>query len=165
MTGEHDGWSRQADRRVYQAVGEEAAKELADLASLAAQLVKNLPVMQETWVWSLGWEDPLEKRKAAHPSIIPWRIPWAEEPGDYSPWGHKGLDTTNTHTDLDTFHMKVEVTQVASQTWSRESQRVGWSLLVEYTWRLGTELCALKMWCPQSCASRQEREEQRMNGT
>ena len=50
MTGEHDGWSRQADRRVYQAVGEEAAKELADLASLAAQLVKNLPVMQETWV-------------------------------------------------------------------------------------------------------------------
>ena len=45
-------------------------------ASLVAQLVKNLPAMQETWVWSLGWEDPLEKRKATHSSILAWRIPW-----------------------------------------------------------------------------------------
>ena len=44
-------------------------------ASLVAQLVKNPPVMQETWVWSLGWEDPLEKRKATHSSILAWRIP------------------------------------------------------------------------------------------
>ena len=41
-----------------------------------AQLVKNLPVMQETWVQSLGWEDPLEKEKATHSSILAWRIPW-----------------------------------------------------------------------------------------
>ena len=46
-------------------------------ASLVAQMVKNLPVMQETWVWSLGWEDPLEKEKATHSSILAWRIPWA----------------------------------------------------------------------------------------
>ena len=46
-------------------------------ASLVAQLVKNLPAMQETWVWSLGWEDPLKKRKATHSSILAWRIPWA----------------------------------------------------------------------------------------
>ena len=45
-------------------------------ASLVAQLVKNPPVMWETWVQSLGWEDLLEKRKAAHSSILAWRIPW-----------------------------------------------------------------------------------------
>ena len=45
-------------------------------ASLVAQLVKNLPVIQETWVQSLGWEDPLEKAKATHSSILVWRIPW-----------------------------------------------------------------------------------------
>ena len=44
-------------------------------ASLVAQLVKNLPAMQETWVRSLGWEDPLEKGKATHPSILAWRSP------------------------------------------------------------------------------------------
>ena len=45
-------------------------------ASLVAQLVKNLPAMQETWVRSLGWEDPLEKGKATHFSILAWRVPW-----------------------------------------------------------------------------------------
>ena len=45
-------------------------------ASLVAQLVKNLPAMQETWVQSLGWEDPLEKGKVAHSNIPAWRIPW-----------------------------------------------------------------------------------------
>ena len=45
-------------------------------ASLVVQLVKNLPAMQETWVRSLGWEDPLEKGKATHFSILAWRIPW-----------------------------------------------------------------------------------------
>ena len=46
-------------------------------ASLVAQLVKNLPAMQETWVRSLGLEDTLEKRKAVHSSILAWRSPWA----------------------------------------------------------------------------------------
>ena len=45
-------------------------------ASLVAQLLKNLPAMQETWVQSLGWEDPVEERKATHSSILSWRIPW-----------------------------------------------------------------------------------------
>ena len=45
-------------------------------ASLVAQLVKNLPTMLETWVLSSGWEDPLEKGKATHSSILAWRIPW-----------------------------------------------------------------------------------------
>ena len=46
-----------------------------------AQTVKNLPAMLETWVLSLGWEDPLEKGMATHFRILPWRIPWTEEPG------------------------------------------------------------------------------------
>ena len=45
-------------------------------ASLVAQLVKNPPAMQKTWVRTLGWEDPLEKGKATHSSILAWRIPW-----------------------------------------------------------------------------------------
>jgi len=49
--------------------------------SLVAQMVKNLPAMRETWVPSLGWEDPLEKGMATHASILAWRIPWTEEPG------------------------------------------------------------------------------------
>ena len=53
-------------------------------ASLVAQLVKNPPAVQETWVRSLGWEDPAEKEKATHSSILAWRIPW----------GCKELDTT-----------------------------------------------------------------------
>ena len=48
-------------------------------ASLVAQLVKNLPAMRETWVRSLGGEDPLEKGKAAHSSILAWKIPGTEE--------------------------------------------------------------------------------------
>ena len=50
-------------------------------ASLIAQSVKNLPVMQETWVQFLRWEDPLEKEMAIHSSILVWKIPWTEEPG------------------------------------------------------------------------------------
>ena len=50
-------------------------------ASFVAQLVKNLPAMQEICVQSLGWEDPLEKGMATHFSILDWRIPWTEEPG------------------------------------------------------------------------------------
>ena len=47
-------------------------------ASLEAQMVKNLPAMQETWVRSLGWEDPLEEEMATHSSILAWRIPWTD---------------------------------------------------------------------------------------
>ena len=50
-------------------------------ALLVAQMVKNLPAMRETWVLSLGWDDPLEEGIATHSSILAWRIPWTEEPG------------------------------------------------------------------------------------
>ena len=48
---------------------------------MVVQMAKNLPAVQETWVQSLGWEDPLEKQMATHSSILAWRIPWTEEPG------------------------------------------------------------------------------------
>ena len=56
-------------------------------ASLVAQLVKNPPAVQESWVRSLGWEDPLEKGMATHSSILAWRIPCS--------WGHKESDTVS----------------------------------------------------------------------
>ena len=62
--------------------------EIADIhhciswrASLVAQMVRNLPAMWETWVQSLGWEDPLEEHMATYSSILAWRIPWTKEPG------------------------------------------------------------------------------------
>ena len=63
-------------------------------ASLVAQSVKNPPAVQETQVWSLGREDPLEKEMATHSSIFAWRTPWTEEPGGLRPMGSQELDTT-----------------------------------------------------------------------
>ena len=64
-------------------------------------MVNNLPAIQETWVWSLGWirslgwEDPWRREWHTHSSILAWRIPRTEEPGRlYSPWGYKESDTT-----------------------------------------------------------------------
>ena len=59
------------------------------------QVIKNLPSMQETWVRSLGGEDPLEKEMATQSNILAWRIPRIEEPGGlHIPWGCKELDST-----------------------------------------------------------------------
>ena len=58
-------------------------------------MVKNAPAKEETWVRSLGGEDPLEEGMGTYSSILAWRTPWTEEPGGgYSPWGCKELDTT-----------------------------------------------------------------------
>ena len=67
-------------------------------ASLTAQLVKNVPAVQETGVWSLGREDSLKKEMATHSSVLAWRIPWTEEPG--SPWGCKESDTLYAGTTI-----------------------------------------------------------------
>ena len=72
--------------------------------SLVAQTVKNLPVMQEPWVQSLSWEDPLEKEMATHSSILAWRIPWTEDSGGLQSMGSQGVghnQVTNFH-----FHCK-----------------------------------------------------------
>ena len=63
--------------------------EVGNWASLVAQMVKNLPAVQEIWVQFLGGEDPLEKGTAAHSSSVAWRIPWTEEPGGLQSVGSK----------------------------------------------------------------------------
>ena len=66
-------------------------------ASLVAQSVKNLPAVQETWVQTLGWEDPLEKEMAIHSSILPGKSHGQRSLEGYSPWGHKESDTERLH--------------------------------------------------------------------
>ena len=55
--------------------------------SLVAQMVKSLPAMKETWIRSLAWKDPLEKKMANHSSVLAWKIPWTENPGSLQPMG------------------------------------------------------------------------------
>ena len=71
--------------------------------SLLAQTAKNPPAMQETWVQSLGWEDPPEKGMATHSSILAWKIPWTKEPGGLQSMGSKrvGYDWVTNHTCID----------------------------------------------------------------
>ena len=64
------------------------------MVALVAQLVKNLPAMQETCVQFLGQEDTLEKEMATHSSILAWRIPWTEKPGRLRSMGSQESDTT-----------------------------------------------------------------------
>ena len=65
-----------------------------DMASLVAQMVNHLSPMQKNRVWSLGWEDPLEKEMAELSSILVWKIPWTRSLVDYCPWSRKESDTT-----------------------------------------------------------------------
>ena len=69
-------------------------------ASLVPQRVKRLPAVQETWVWSLGREDPLEKEMATHSSILAWRSPWTEEPGRLQSKGSQRVGQDFTFTSL-----------------------------------------------------------------
>ena len=86
---------------------------ISDHCFLVAQMVKNLPTIQETQVGSLGQEDPLEKKMVTHSSILAWRIPWTKESGGHCPWGHKESDMTEllTHIQTHTYtqtHMEAE---------------------------------------------------------
>ena len=65
-------------------------------AALVAQTVKNPPATRETWVQSLGWEDPLEKKTSIYSSILAWRIAWTEEPGELQPMGSQRVGTRTT---------------------------------------------------------------------
>ena len=72
----------------------------ASILKPVAQLVKDLPAAQETRVWSLGWEDPLEKEMATHSSILAWKISWTEEPGGLQSMGLQSVRynrATNTY--------------------------------------------------------------------
>ena len=76
-------------------------------ASLVAQMVNNPPAMLETWVQSLSWEDPLEEGMATHSSILAWRIPWTEEPGELQSMGLQrvGHNWVTKHTHTHTFSL------------------------------------------------------------
>ena len=68
-----------------------------DVLELVAQLVKNLPAMQETWVRFLGPEDLLEKEMATHSRILAWKVPWTEEPGELQSMGLQMTEQLSTH--------------------------------------------------------------------
>ena len=97
-------WEFVMDREAWCAAAREVTKSQTWLSdwtdlrglnpSLVAQMVKNMPAMQETGVRSLGQEGPLEKGMATHSNILVWRIPLPEDPVSYNLWDHKELDTT-----------------------------------------------------------------------
>ena len=80
-------------------------------AFLVAQMVKHLPAVWETWVSSLGQEDPLGKEMAIHSSTLAWKIPWTESLVGYSPWGCKESDTTER------LHFHIHFSQRVLMSW------------------------------------------------
>jgi len=100
------------------------------VAALVAQMIKNLSATWETWVWSLGWEDPLEKGMATHSSILAWRIPWTEEPGGLQSMGsqragHDWSDLVRSTHNFEFFmsHLKNSILRKAN---ARTSLAVQW---------------------------------------
>ena len=97
----------------------------ADRAFLMAQMVKHLPTMRETWVQSLGWEDPLEKDMATHSSTLTWKIPWTEEPGRLQSMGSQRVGH-----DRGTQCLLSELTRNGQSMWTELSflSQTFWSL-------------------------------------
>ena len=81
-------------------------------ASLVAQRVKRLPPMRETRVWSLGWEDPLEKEMATHSSTLAWKIPWREEPGRLQSMGSQRVG----HNWATSLHFRTNNSKICMET-------------------------------------------------
>ena len=99
--------------------------DLAAAAFLMAQLVKSPPAMWETWVWSLGWRDPLEKGTATHSSILAWRIPWTV----YRPKGCKESDTTDRLSHSHTHFCLYEKTGARKKQFKVNLPKVGITVL------------------------------------
>ena len=93
-----------------------AQELLVNAQSLIAQLVKNLPAIQEVWVWFLGWEDPLEKEMATHSSIRAWRIPRMEEPGGLQSTGSQRVGQDWAPSLSLSFHVYCYQGRIASNT-------------------------------------------------
>ena len=90
-------------------------------SSLVAQRVKHLPAMQETWVRSLGQEDPLEKEMATHSSTLAWKIPWTEKPGRLQSMGSQSRtrlsDFTSSHSKTHCSNLVITLTQRRGVLW------------------------------------------------
>ena len=101
----HPIWKSLSIFSIYQVFKDLSPSQTNSGTSWVAQLVKNPPAMQETWVWSLGWEDPLEEDMATHSSILAWRIPRTEEPGWLlSMWSQRiGHDWATKHRTAQTY--------------------------------------------------------------
>ena len=114
-------------------------------ASLVAQTVKNLPAVWETQVWSMGQEDPLEKRMATHSSILGWRIPWTEEPGgsmQLQRVEHEWATNTHTHSLLVTESPECALSPTCEVTLGGRAGACAWvvvnsvysEILIELRW-------------------------------
>ena len=103
------------------------------LVFLVAQTVKNPPVMQETWIQSLGQKQPVEKGKAAHSSILAWRIPWTEEPGSLHSTGHKSQ------------------TWLSDQAWAYRITIAPFSFNAPQGFLLAQGCCSVTKPCPTLC--------------
>ena len=100
------------------------ARQIDRWASLVAQLVKNLPGMQEMleiWVQFLGWEDPMEEGMATHSSNLAWRIPWTEEPGRLHSIGCKELDTTQHSTAFRQIDRQIQICMSLSLKFQKQN--------------------------------------------
>ena len=97
--------------------------------SLVTQMVKNLPVRQETWVRSLGWEDPLEKEMATHSSIFAWRIPWTEEPGRLRFLGSQKSQTQLSDQHFHWGQFRISLTQETHIMWQYHMEKPPWAQL------------------------------------
>ena len=95
---------------------------------LRAQMVKSLPAVQETWVQSLGWEDPLEKEMATHSRILAWKIPWTEEPCRLQSMGSQRINLTER---LHYSHYKVNFT-ILGDSFKRIKDHIYLPLIPDY---------------------------------
>ena len=88
--------------------------------------VNNSPVVQETQVRSLGWEEPLEKEMATNSSILAWRIPWTEGPGGCSPWGHKESNMTEQLNNNSNYHIYCleTISLLSKSKWKKKKKEI-----------------------------------------
>ena len=110
-------------------------------ASLVAQMVKNLPATQKTWVWSLAQKNPLEKRMATHSSILAWIIPWTEEAG-----GLQSIRLWRVGHDWATNTFSLHYWRVKDALWPESSLGEGKLLCIWHTHSSGITRHPLKVW-------------------
>ena len=131
--------------------------------SLMAYMVKSLPAVKKTWVWSLGQEDALEKGMAIYSSILARRIPWTEEPGGLqsSPWGPKELDTTEKLTlpscECDScgslaslIFLKLYIAKLIFVVYDTCENNLWASVVIFWKWQFSTDTLVGSLWRLQS---------------